>query len=272
MGKATNGPGERRAAGQRGLHRAAPPPPIAAAAWRRWACSAPTASATVPRRPGCIRCCWRSTRDLVVVAALHVAADVGGDGRRALVAGAIAAAVDVVRAACRCCRRTTGSTRACSGTIRFCCRSARWRWPATPRISRRFSAGLRVSVAAMLAIPLVHLMGIALVVPLAAHMMLVRRRALWAHRYSLGAIARRALLAGLAVLDVPAGPRPPAPGAARRSPAGCFRLSAAGCSAPAGWNTSTARARSSGRRSGRRRASPRSATGWCGAASWSPSR
>ena len=49
--------------------------------------------------------------------------------------------------------------------------------------------GLRVSVAAMAAIPLVHLMGLALVVPLAVHIAVVRWRGVWAHRVSLAVIA-----------------------------------------------------------------------------------
>jgi hypothetical protein len=49
--------------------------------------------------------------------------------------------------------------------------------------------GLRVSVAAITAIPLVHLMGLALVVPLAAHIAAVRWRGVWAHRVSLAVMA-----------------------------------------------------------------------------------
>jgi hypothetical protein len=75
------------------------------------------------------------------------------------------------------------------------------------------SAGLRVSVAAMLTVPLVHLMGISLVAPLAAHMVIVRRRALWAHRYSLGAIAVAALWLAWPYWTYLAGPRPAAPSA-----------------------------------------------------------
>ena len=40
-------------------------------------------------------------------------------------------------------------------------------------------AGLRVSCAAMLTVPLVHLMGVSLIAPLAAHMLIVRWRAVW---------------------------------------------------------------------------------------------
>ena len=56
-------------------------------------------------------------------------------------------------------------------------------------------AGLRVSLAATAAIPLVHLMSIALVAPLAVHMLVVRRRTLWANRLSVGAILGAALAA-----------------------------------------------------------------------------
>lgn len=48
--------------------------------------------------------------------------------------------------------------------------------------------GLRLSLAAATAIPLVHLMGLALVVPLAAHMLLVRWRSLWAQRLAVIAV------------------------------------------------------------------------------------
>jgi hypothetical protein len=71
--------------------------------------------------------------------------------------------------------------------------------------------GLRVSVAAMLSVPMVHLMGISLVAPLAAHMMIFRRRALWAHRYSLGAIAVAALWLAWPYWTSLAGPRPATP-------------------------------------------------------------
>ena len=45
------------------------------------------------------------------------------------------------------------------------------------------------------------------------HMLVVRRRALWAHRYSLAAIAAGALLLAWPYWTYLAGPRPPAPGA-----------------------------------------------------------
>jgi hypothetical protein len=55
-------------------------------------------------------------------------------------------------------------------------------------LASRSSFGLRLSIAAAAAIPLVHLMGVALVVPLAAHMVLVRGRGLLAHWRSIVAI------------------------------------------------------------------------------------
>ena len=76
------------------------------------------------------------------------------------------------------------------------------------------SAGLRVSIAAMVTIPLVHLMGIALVVPLAAHMLVVRGRALWAHKLSVGAIVAAALVLARPYWIYLAGPHPPSPSAA----------------------------------------------------------
>jgi hypothetical protein len=75
------------------------------------------------------------------------------------------------------------------------------------------SVGLRVSVAAMLSLPLVHLMGIALLIPLAAHMLIVRPRALWAHRYSVVAIGAAALWLAWPYWTYLTGPRPAATGA-----------------------------------------------------------
>ena len=74
------------------------------------------------------------------------------------------------------------------------------------------SAGLRLAFAAMMAVPLVHLMGVSLIAPLGAHMLIVRRRELWAHRYSLAAIAAGALLLAWPYWTYLAGPRPPSPG------------------------------------------------------------
>ena len=56
-------------------------------------------------------------------------------------------------------------------------------------------------------------MGIALVVPLAAHMLFVRGRALWAHKLSLGAIAAAALVLARPYWIYLATPHPPSPGA-----------------------------------------------------------
>jgi hypothetical protein len=71
--------------------------------------------------------------------------------------------------------------------------------------------GLRVAVAAMLAIPLVHLMGLALVVPLALHMLVVQRRSVWKYRYSLVTMALGALVLAWPYWRRLAGPRSPAP-------------------------------------------------------------
>ena len=56
-------------------------------------------------------------------------------------------------------------------------------------------------------------MGISLMIPLAAHMLIVRPRALWAHRYSLAAIGAAALWLAWPYWTYLAGPRPAAPGA-----------------------------------------------------------
>jgi hypothetical protein len=56
------------------------------------------------------------------------------------------------------------------------------------QLSSDSSWGLRVAVAAMIAGLLVHLMSIALVVPLGLHMVAVRGRALWKHRISVAVI------------------------------------------------------------------------------------
>lgn len=62
-------------------------------------------------------------------------------------------------------------------------------------LATRSSMGLRVTWAGLLLIPLVHLMGIALVIPLAAHMFLFHWRALWQHRWSLAAMATAVVVA-----------------------------------------------------------------------------
>ena len=78
-------------------------------------------------------------------------------------------------------------------------------------LERRSVAGLHVAVACMLLIPLTHLMGLALIVPLGVHMALTRWRSVWAHKVSLTAIA--ALIAWLAFpyWRYLASPRPPSP-------------------------------------------------------------
>lgn len=55
-------------------------------------------------------------------------------------------------------------------------------------LSSGSAAGLRVTVAALVTMPLVHLMGLALVIPLSAHLLALRWRALWTHRLSVGGI------------------------------------------------------------------------------------
>jgi hypothetical protein len=55
-------------------------------------------------------------------------------------------------------------------------------------LSSGSATGLRVVVAALLAMPLVHLMSLALVIPLGVHLLAYRWRALWAHRLSAAAI------------------------------------------------------------------------------------
>jgi hypothetical protein len=60
-------------------------------------------------------------------------------------------------------------------------------------LATRSPAGLRVSWGALLAIPLVHLMGVALVLPLVAHMLIVHWRDLWRHRWSLATMVGVAL-------------------------------------------------------------------------------
>jgi hypothetical protein len=55
--------------------------------------------------------------------------------------------------------------------------------------------GLRVTIAAMIAMLLVHLMSLALIVPLGIHLLAIRRRALWNHRVSVAAILLIAFVA-----------------------------------------------------------------------------
>lgn len=86
-------------------------------------------------------------------------------------------------------------------------------------------AGLRIAVAAMLAIPLVHLMGLALVVPLAAHMIIVRPRALWTERYIIAAIAGAAVWVAWPYWNYLGGPRAPVPSAGAAFDGWLFPLS-----------------------------------------------
>jgi hypothetical protein len=55
--------------------------------------------------------------------------------------------------------------------------------------------GLRLTVAAAIAMLLVHLMSLSLIVPLGIHLLAIRRRALWTHRLSVAAII---IVAGIA--------------------------------------------------------------------------
>jgi hypothetical protein len=73
------------------------------------------------------------------------------------------------------------------------------------------SMGLRVSWAGLLLIPLVHLMGLALVIPLAAHMLLCHWRALWQHKWSLAAMATAAVFAAEPYREYLLAPRPASP-------------------------------------------------------------
>lgn len=75
----------------------------------------------------------------------------------------------------------------------------------------RSSAGLRVSIAATVAIPLVHLMSVALIVPLAAHMLFVHWRALVAHARSVAAIGMVALFLAWPYWTYLAATHPPSP-------------------------------------------------------------
>lgn len=78
-------------------------------------------------------------------------------------------------------------------------------------LSTRSSTGLRVAVAAMLAIPLVHLMGLSLIAPLALHMLVVHRRALWAHKGSLLGLAAAAIWMAWPYWQYLLAPRPATP-------------------------------------------------------------
>ena len=72
----------------------------------------------------------------------------------------------------------------------------------------------RLIILSLALIPLVHLMGLAFVLPLAAHMVVVRWRSLKEHWVSVAAVTSAALLLGgrywayLAIHDVPSAPAP----------------------------------------------------------------
>ena len=58
------------------------------------------------------------------------------------------------------------------------------------------TAGVYVTVGALLMMPLVHLMSLALVLPLSAHLVAFRWRSLWRHRFGIAAIGTCVLIAG----------------------------------------------------------------------------
>jgi hypothetical protein len=63
----------------------------------------------------------------------------------------------------------------------------------------------------MLLIPLVHLMGLALVLPLEAHMLLIHWRALWQHKWSLAAMVTAVVVAAEPYGTYLLAPRPASP-------------------------------------------------------------
>ena len=73
------------------------------------------------------------------------------------------------------------------------------------------STGLRVSWGGLLLVPLVHLMGLALVIPLAAHMVLCHWQALWRHRWSLATMAAAVVAAAQPYVSYLLTPRPESP-------------------------------------------------------------
>lgn len=78
-------------------------------------------------------------------------------------------------------------------------------------LTTRSPTGLRVTLAALVALPLVHLMSLSLVVPVALHLMTVHRRALWAHKGSVIAVAALAGWMAWPYLQYLAGPHPSSP-------------------------------------------------------------
>ena len=134
--------------------------------------------------------------------------------------------------------------------------------------------GLRVSFAALMTAPLVHLMSLSLVVPLGAHIAdRPAPRAVGAQVQPRGGCSRVAA-ARLAVLDLPRQDRVRhCPAAAPPSTAGSFHCSGAGFSAPVGWTISTVPGRWRDACSGIvASVSSIGLRAWSGAASLSPSR
>ncbi|MGE3178275.1 MAG: hypothetical protein AB7O32_12480 [Vicinamibacterales bacterium] len=78
-------------------------------------------------------------------------------------------------------------------------------------LKRGSPAGLRASWAALLLIPLVHLMGLALAAPLAAHMAAFNARALWRHKWSLAIVSIAVVAASAPYCLYLLGPRPDTP-------------------------------------------------------------
>lgn len=76
------------------------------------------------------------------------------------------------------------------------------------------SRGLRVTIAALGAMPLVHLMSLALILPLGGHLLVCRWRSLWAHRVSVIVIAAAMLVAGWPYWTYLAGAQAPDAGGA----------------------------------------------------------
>lgn len=78
-------------------------------------------------------------------------------------------------------------------------------------LSSGSSAGLRASMAALVTMLLVHLMSLALVIPMTAHLVVVRRRALWAHRFSAAGIVTAAAVLAWPYWTALAASRAPGP-------------------------------------------------------------
>ncbi len=78
-------------------------------------------------------------------------------------------------------------------------------------LARGSAPGLRVAVASVAAVPLVHLMGVSLVAPLVLHAVLVRPRQLRPHAVSLGVIGLAALGLAWSYWMYLVGPRPETP-------------------------------------------------------------